>query len=72
MVHIGVGRGQSCASITCGLAVRQSRLARPTELRALAKLNANWQSIVEGAAYDREIEGRSRGQAELALEGHER
>ena len=28
--------------------------------------------FVEGAAYDREIEGRSRGQAELALEGDER
>ena len=47
--------------------------AAPTaELRALAKLNANWRGIVEGAAYDREIEGRSRGQAELALEGDER
>ena len=47
--------------------------AAPTaELRALAKLNANWRGIVEGAAYDREIEGRSRGQAELALEGSKR
>ena len=47
--------------------------AAPTaELRALAKLNANWRGIVEGAAYDREIEGRSRGQAELALEDNER
>ena len=47
--------------------------ATPTaELRALSKLNANWRGIVEGAAYDREIEGRSRGQAELALEGNER
>ena len=47
--------------------------AIPTaELRALSKLNANWRGIVEGAAYDREIEGRSSGQAELALEGNER
>ena len=47
--------------------------AAPTaELRALAKLNANWRGIVEGAAYDREIEGRSRGQAELALGDDER
>ena len=47
--------------------------ATPTaELRALAKLNANWRGIVEGAAYDREIEDRRRGQAELALEGNDR
>ena len=46
--------------------------AAPTaELRALAKLNANWRGIVEGAAYDREIEGRVTRQAELALEGNE-
>ena len=44
--------------------------ATPTaELRALARLNANWRGIVEGAAYDREVEERVTGQAELSLEG---
>ena len=44
--------------------------ATPTaELRALARLNANWRSVVEGAAYDREVEERVTGQAELSLEG---
>ena len=47
--------------------------ATPTaELRALARLNANWRGIVEGAAYDREVEGRATGQAELPLEGDHR
>ena len=47
--------------------------ATPTaELRALARLNANWRSVVEGAAYDREVEGRVTGQAELSLEGDDR
>ena len=50
----------------------RARPARSVELRALSKLNANWRGIVEGAAYDREIEGRSSGQTELALEGNER
>ena len=47
--------------------------AAPTaELRALSKLSANWRSIIEGAAYDREVESRSSGQAELALEDNGR
>ena len=47
--------------------------ATPTaELRALARLNANWRSVVEGAAYDREVEERVTGQAELSLEGDDR
>ena len=72
MVHIGMGRGRSCASTTCRLAIGRGRFARPTELRTLSKLNANWQGIVEGAAYDREIEGRSHRQAETTLEGNDR
>ena len=67
-----MGRGRWCASTTCGLAGGRGRLARPTKLRALSKLNANWRSVVEGAAYDREIEGRVTGQAELSLEGDDR
>ncbi len=43
-----------------------------TELRALSKLNANWRSVVEGAAYDRESEGPIFGQTELALEDDDR
>ena len=47
--------------------------ATPTaELRALARLNANWRGIVEGAAYDREVEARSSGQEELTLESSNR
>ena len=47
--------------------------AAPTaELRALARLNANWRSVVEGAAYDREVEARVTGQPELPLEGDHR
>ena len=47
--------------------------ATPTaELRALARLNANWRGIVEGAAYDREVEARSSGQEELTLESDDR
>ncbi len=47
--------------------------ATPTaELRALARLNANWRGIVEGAAYDREVEARSSGQEELTLESNNR
>ena len=42
------------------------------ELRALARLNANWRSVVEGAAYDREVEERVTGQPELPLEGDHR
>ena len=67
-----MGRGRSCVSTTCGLAGGRGRLARPTELRALARLNANWRSVVEGAAYDREVEGRATGQAALPLEGDDR
>ena len=51
-------------------------LARPeaqdatstAELRALSKLNANWRNVVEGAAYDRESQGRIFEQGELVLE----
>ena len=44
--------------------------ATPTaELRALSKLNANWRSVVEGDAFEREIETRVTGQPELFLEG---
>ena len=43
--------------------------AATPELRALAKLNANWRGIVEGAAYSRELEARSSGQTEFTLEG---
>ena len=71
-VHTGMGRGRPGASTTCGLAGGRGRLARPTKLRALSKLNANWRSVVEGAAYDREVEGRVTGQAELSLEGDDR
>ncbi len=42
--------------------------AATPELRALAKLNANWRGIVEGAAYSRELEARSSGQTEFTLE----
>ena len=38
------------------------------ELSALSRLNANWRSIIEGAAYAQEIESRATGQHELALE----
>ena len=68
----GMGRGRSCAPPICGIAVGRGRPARPTGPRALSKLDANWRGIAEGAAYDREIKGRSKGQAELALEGNER
>ena len=46
--------------------------AATPELRALAKLNANWRGIVEGAAYSREIEARSSGQTEFTLESDAR
>ena len=72
MVHIGIGRGRPCAPTTCRPTVGRGRLARSTELRALSKLHVNWQGIVEEDAYDREMEGWSRGQAELALEGNDR
>ena len=39
------------------------------ELRALAKLNANWRGIFEGAAFTHEIDRRATGQMALALEG---
>ena len=38
------------------------------ELSALSRLNANWRSIIEGAAYAQEIESRATGQQEMALE----
>jgi len=68
-VHTGMGRGRPGASTTCGLAGGRGRFARPTELRALARLNANWRSVVE---YDREVEVRITGQAALSLEGDDR
>ena len=66
------GRSCACASAARGLAGGRGRLARPAELRALAWLNTNWRSVVEGAAYDREVEGRITGQAALSLEGDDR
>ena len=43
--------------------------AAPTaELRALARLNANWRGVVEGDAFARETETRITGQQELTLE----
>lgn len=40
--------------------------ASPTaELRALARLNANWRSIVEGAAYAHEVESLATGRHDL-------
>ena len=38
-----------------------------TELSALSKLTANWQSIVEGPVFSREIEWTVRGQPDLPL-----
>ena len=59
-----------CAPVLDG--PRAEDTAPTAELRALARLNANWRSVVEGAAYDREVEGRVTGQAELSLEGDDR
>ena len=59
-----------CAPVLDG--PRAEDTAPTAELRALSRLNANWRSVVEGAAYDREVEGRVTGQAELSLEGEER
>ena len=59
-----------CAPVLDG--PRAEDTAPTAELRALARLNANWRSVVEGAAYDREVEGRITGQAELSLEGDDR
>ena len=59
-----------CAPVLDG--PRAEDAAPTAELRALARLNANWRSVVEGAAYDREVEGRVTGQAELSLEGDDR
>ena len=42
------------------------------ELRALSKLNANWQSIVEGAAYAQEIDREVSGQHGLAFHASDR
>ena len=67
-----MGRGRSGAPTARGLAGGRGRLARPTELRALARLNANWRSVVKGAAYDRQVEGRFTGQVALSLEGDDR
>ena len=71
MVPIGMVRRRWCVSTTCGLVGGRGRLERPTELHTLLKMNANWQDIVKGAAYDREIKDRNRGQPELTLEGHD-
>ena len=59
-----------CAPVLDG--PRAEDTAPTAELRALSRLNANWRSVVEGAAYDREVEGRVTGQAELSLEGDDR
>ena len=59
-----------CAPVLGG--PRAQDAAPTAELRALDRLNANWRSVVEGAAYDREIEGRVTRQAELSLEGDDR
>ena len=59
-----------CAPVLDG--PRAEDPAPTAELRALSRLNANWRSVVEGAAYDREVEGRVTGQAELSLEGDDR
>ena len=59
-----------CAPVLDG--PRAEDTAPTTELRALARLNANWRSVVEGAAYDREVEGRITGQVALSLEGDDR
>ena len=56
-----------CAPVLAG---QKGEDATPTaELRALARLNANWRSVLEGNIYDREVEGRVTGQMELFLEG---
>ena len=39
--------------------------ASTAELRALAKLNANWRGVIAGAAFAQEIESRVTGQADL-------
>ena len=59
-----------CAPVLDG--PRAEDTAPTAELRALSRLNANWRSVVEGAAYDREVEVRITGQAALSLEGDDR
>ena len=58
-----------CAPVL-GRPETQDAAAPAAELRA--RLNANWRSVVEGATYDREVEGRITGQAALPLEGDDR
>ncbi len=51
----------------------QARDASPTpELGALARLNANWRAIVEGAAYAQEIESLATGTGDLFDGDHNR
>ena len=42
------------------------------ELRALAKLNANWRGVVEGEAFTPQIDRSTTGQMRLGLEGTDR
>ena len=46
--------------------------AATPELRALARLNANWRGVVDGAAFARAIDAQVTGQPELALEADDR
>ena len=50
---------------------QESQDAAPTaELGALSRLNANWRSIVEGAAYKQDIDSRVTAQPHLTLGGN--
>ena len=59
-----------CAPVLGG--PRAQDAAPTAELRALARLNANWRSVVEGEAFTRETETRVTGQRELVLESDDR
>ncbi len=59
-----------CAPVLGG--PRAQDVAPTAELRALARLNANWRSVVEGGAFARETETRITGQRELVLESDDR
>ena len=56
------------AQALCAPVLARSASQTPTEeLSALAKLNANWQPVVEGSAFARRLESEAKGQGELAL-----
>ena len=59
-----------CAPVLGGPGAQDG--APTAELRVLARLNANWRSVVEGGAFARETEARITGQRELTLESEGR